>query len=351
MTHPDDIHHHLDAMRLELITDLSHQLRTPVTAVKLALEGLFGQLDDEMDEPQQRLAEISRRNLDRLTFLVEHQLELLQMALGEVKVSRRLVDVRDVIQVAASDVPANELSTVGLKIQQPATPHFIFTDPDSLRTLLRCLLCGGAPGTRRILGLRIDEVRGECMLAAAVHYLDPEPAAAGGHGGAPARPARHEFEYRAYGTLVEALGGRLEMRKNEDIKELRLSLPIVPGYDRKRDFLNPMRQFGQTASAAGVDVHLVACEPRQPECNATSRDFAERCRPVLSDADMILRGPRAGTFVVALAGRSEQGVSSVVRYLGQCGVRATAADPTLPAENETETHADVERVMAAVEDA
>ena len=38
-------------MRLELITDLSHQLRTPVTAVKLALEGLFGQLDDEMDEP------------------------------------------------------------------------------------------------------------------------------------------------------------------------------------------------------------------------------------------------------------------------------------------------------------
>jgi len=350
MTHPDDIIRHLDAMRLELITDLSHQLRTPVTAVKLAMDGLFDQLDGEMDDSQHRLAEISRRNLGRLTFLVEHQLELLQMALGEVRVSRRLIDIRDIVQAAASDVPADELSTVALKIQQPATPHFVFTDPDSLRTLLRCLLCGGAPGTRRIIGLRIDEARGECALAAAVHYLDPEPDAAAGHGGAPARPGRHEFEHRAYGGLVDALGGRLDMRRNEDIKELRISLPLVPGYDRKRDFLNPMRIFRHNARAAGVDVHLVACEPRQNECTATARDFAERCRPVLGATDMVLRGPRAGTFVVALAGRSEQGVASVVRYLGQCGVSATAADPSPPVDAESEAPSEIDRVMAAVED-
>lgn len=68
----------LDTLRLELLTDLSHQIRTPLTATKLAMEGLFEQMDDSMDAPQKRLADISRRNIDRLVALIENQLEALQ---------------------------------------------------------------------------------------------------------------------------------------------------------------------------------------------------------------------------------------------------------------------------------
>lgn len=68
----------LDGLRLELLTDLSHQLRTPLTATKLALEGLFQQLGHAMDGSQRRLAGISQRNIDRLVALVEKQLETLQ---------------------------------------------------------------------------------------------------------------------------------------------------------------------------------------------------------------------------------------------------------------------------------
>ena len=68
----------LDGLRLELLTDLSHQLRTPLTATKLAMEGLFDQLGHAMDSSQQRLAGISQRNIDRLVALVEGQLETLQ---------------------------------------------------------------------------------------------------------------------------------------------------------------------------------------------------------------------------------------------------------------------------------
>ncbi len=68
----------LDGLRLELLTDLSHQLRTPLTATKLAMEGLLSGLDDSMDGSQKRLASISRRNIDRLVALVEGQLETLQ---------------------------------------------------------------------------------------------------------------------------------------------------------------------------------------------------------------------------------------------------------------------------------
>lgn len=68
----------LDGVRLELLTDLSHQLRTPLTATKLALEGLFADLDGSLDDAQRRLADISCRNIDRLVALIERQLETLQ---------------------------------------------------------------------------------------------------------------------------------------------------------------------------------------------------------------------------------------------------------------------------------
>lgn len=68
----------LDGLRFELLTDLSHQLRTPLTATKLAIDGLFSQLDGVLDGPQRQLADISRRNIDRLVALVEYQLETLR---------------------------------------------------------------------------------------------------------------------------------------------------------------------------------------------------------------------------------------------------------------------------------
>jgi len=50
----------------------SHALRTPLTAVKMAFEGLIA--DRELDERERHLVEIASRNLDRLAAAVEDHL-------------------------------------------------------------------------------------------------------------------------------------------------------------------------------------------------------------------------------------------------------------------------------------
>jgi FixJ family two-component response regulator len=56
----------------EVLTAASHALRTPLTAVKMALDGLVA--TRELSDEERRLAEIANRNLDRLSDAVEDHL-------------------------------------------------------------------------------------------------------------------------------------------------------------------------------------------------------------------------------------------------------------------------------------
>lgn len=57
--------------RLAFLTHLSHELRTPVTALKLALESLCDELRSGMTRQQAQQAEICLRNVDRIVEVFE----------------------------------------------------------------------------------------------------------------------------------------------------------------------------------------------------------------------------------------------------------------------------------------
>jgi CheY-like chemotaxis protein len=66
---------------MDYLEQLSHDIRTPLTSLKLALDGLCAEMN-KLPEMEARLLTISRRNVDRLIALVDDKLEAIKTKSG-----------------------------------------------------------------------------------------------------------------------------------------------------------------------------------------------------------------------------------------------------------------------------
>jgi len=210
----------LDDLRLALMTDLSHQLRTPVTSMRLALDGLLSHLDGHLDEAHDELADVTRRNLDRIIDIVNRQLDLLGMALGDAPVRRRHVCVNEVLKRVAASI-ARAGGTVQVDLRGSDAPA-AFTDPDRLESLLTGLVADGPPGASRHITVEMADEK--CLIEVRLDYLTRDR----GDAAAVAPAEAMDFERRACEAMVIALGGDTKMRKDPDVKLVRITLPGSP---------------------------------------------------------------------------------------------------------------------------
>jgi two-component system sensor histidine kinase KdpD len=84
-----------------LLASMSHDMRTPLTAISLAVENLRGRLSEEERDTQSRAAVME---LERLSLLVENVLEMAQIDAGAMTVEQQWVTAAEVIDVAAAHV-------------------------------------------------------------------------------------------------------------------------------------------------------------------------------------------------------------------------------------------------------
>jgi len=339
---------HLDELRSEFFVDLSHQLRTPITAMKLAMDGLFAQLGDVMNASQRNLARISRRNMERIVALVENQLSALQMMTDERRVCRRLVDLHRLTRELpkrradggrdASREPIEIITGEGVRSDGTDMRLCVFTDPDLLATVVDCILGAGRPNSRRTVRLDHDPEAACCHLDVLVERPNAPvlPAETGG------RPidgldsiSTFDFEYRAYRTLLGRIGGDLTMEKDGDRKWIRLWLPRYPSWDRDEDFMDPVRNVRTAGN--GPDhrsmeartvrsmhsVHIVKCDlgaragrDYLGTDDPVVRDFLGRVVSVVSTQDAVVRGEQHGTVYLALCDRSQHELDRLISFLG-----------------------------------
>lgn len=66
----------LDEMKSDFVSKVSHELRTPIVAMRHSLSILIDQIAGPLSEEQQKFLDISQRNLDRLSHLINDLLDL-----------------------------------------------------------------------------------------------------------------------------------------------------------------------------------------------------------------------------------------------------------------------------------
>jgi len=87
------------ALASTLLASLSHDLRSPLTAIRVAVGNL---VDTHADAERRQQADVALREVDRLTHLFDHILDMARIDAGAVTPERQWVTPADVVDAATS---------------------------------------------------------------------------------------------------------------------------------------------------------------------------------------------------------------------------------------------------------
>ncbi|NIM20417.1 MAG: response regulator [Candidatus Latescibacteria bacterium] len=323
----------LDELRLNFLTGLAHELRTPITALRLSLDELFAQQSADGPRESQNLVKIGQRNLDRVVSLVEKQINQLQTMLGSVCVSRQLVEVREIIDKALD----SEAADGGPSIENVVSDRdriYLFTDPERLLTVLEWAVGTANGGGDGVMQLLLDDTQKEVHLVVRSNGENRESGAANPCSGrvnpstsvsACPIPFITEFklEERACRTIIEALGGKLWTEGREAERLVCLDLPILPSYDRRKDFTLPMKRVREMTRLQGKSMDLLKCEIINHSASTGSEasllyELLEGFHAALTKGDVVIRGKRVGMCYLALVDRQPEEIDHTIRFLRTC---------------------------------
>jgi signal transduction histidine kinase len=158
---------HLESARAQFIGEVSHDLRTPLTAIK----GLLVNLIDAAGPDERPALEIAERETDRLIRLVNQLLDFSRWQGGQLKLDRQAADVGAVARdaVALCEVRASHRN-ITLSAEIPADLPQVSADTDRLQRVILNLLdnaigftpAGGSVVLRvEVLGQGDKETRGQ----------------------------------------------------------------------------------------------------------------------------------------------------------------------------------------------
>jgi signal transduction histidine kinase len=131
----------LDRMKDQFVSTISHELRTPITAIIGYLELMLDGEAGELTEQQARFLEIVSRNSDRLFRLVNDILTVARIDAGRLTLEPKQVDL---VALAAGEVEsaraAADVKDVELLFASPDEPLTLWADPMRIGQLVGNLL-------------------------------------------------------------------------------------------------------------------------------------------------------------------------------------------------------------------
>lgn len=128
------------AVKERFVGLVSHEMRTPLTALQLVLERLRTEDSDRLSAAQGDLIGRMGRASDRLAQTIESVLQLSRIEGGRLWVDRREVDVGSLIEVIADELrPSAERKGLVATVTAPRVPPLV-SDPELIRLIVSNLV-------------------------------------------------------------------------------------------------------------------------------------------------------------------------------------------------------------------
>lgn len=155
----------LEEVRKDFVANVSHEIKTPITAIKGFAETLLdGALDDK--ENAVRFLTMIKNHSERLNSLVDDLLALSGIELGDVKIDKTDVSLEQVIDTVFMTLKDKaDKKSLYLRKELPRDAHAISADKDKLIQIILNLVDNGIKFTDRGgVTVGIDEAGGRVAL-------------------------------------------------------------------------------------------------------------------------------------------------------------------------------------------
>ncbi len=153
------------AQGIEVISTVSHELRSPLTSVKGYTSLLLNRWDRLADEQKLMMLEQVHHDADRVTRLVTELLDISRLESGRLVLRRQMVDLAKLVVVVVDKVRMIE-AEVSAEVDFDENFPQVYADPDKIEQVLTNLVENAAkyadPKGVRVLGRIVD---GEVTVA------------------------------------------------------------------------------------------------------------------------------------------------------------------------------------------
>jgi signal transduction histidine kinase len=127
----------LERVRRDLVANVSHELKTPISALRAHLENLL----DGVEEPEPRTLQVMLAQSERLGRLVDQLLELSRLESGDLPLHREQVQLRPLVSRVLSEIEVTRARRdVDLAQDLPEDLPAIFADAERVHQVLFNLL-------------------------------------------------------------------------------------------------------------------------------------------------------------------------------------------------------------------
>jgi signal transduction histidine kinase len=127
---------HVERLRRDLVANVSHELKTPISALRAHLENLL----DGVEQPNRETLQVMLQQSERLSRLVVQLLDLSRLESGDIPFQRQPVALRPLVSEVVSEVGVGSAGRVAVSQDVPAGLPPLWADPERLHQVLFNLL-------------------------------------------------------------------------------------------------------------------------------------------------------------------------------------------------------------------